>query len=309
MANLENCSRILETGTTATGELQTKRLIGSITFPAMDGQSNKLIQPSPTVTDWRDMMSVTSEHHGSILVLTIDRPEVRNALDQPTLTALTQALIEAAADPQVLVVVLTGAGDRAFCAGLDLKALATHGVPDPETSPVNMLRGGYPKPVIAALNGPAVGGGFELALACDLLVAAEHCYLALPEVGRGIAASEGGTELPLRLPLAVALELGLTGSPLSAGRALELGLINQVVPIGQALPTALQYAEQISKHSPAAVAATKALMYESLAVERAISRRSARQVTTDLLAGPDAAEGAAAFVEKRAPRWTPPVTA
>lgn len=163
-------------------------------------------------------MSVTHERHGTTVLLTINRPEARNALDRRTLGGLTAGLTTAGKDPEVLAVVVTGAGDRAFSAGLDLKELATVGVPDPTTSPITLLRNGYPLPVIAAVNGPAIGGGFELALACDLVIMADHAYFSLPEVGRGITASEGGTELPLRLPLAVALELGLTGGPLPARR-------------------------------------------------------------------------------------------
>jgi len=253
-------------------------------------------------------MTVITRRHGDVLVLTINRPEVRNALDHPTLLALRNALAAARTDRTVRVVVLTGAGDRAFSSGLDLKALALHGVPDPASSPVGLLRSDYPKPVIAAVNGPAVGGGFELALACDLVVMAEHAYFALPEVSRGIAATEGGTELPQRLPVALALEIGLTGDPLPADRAFARGLVNRVVPGEEVLATALTLAMRIGSHSPAAVAATKALMYTSLSIDQVSARARAQQLTAELLAGPDAAEGAAAFVDKRPPRWSPPRT-
>ncbi len=249
-------------------------------------------------------MTVHGERRGAVAVLTIDRPEVRNALDGATLRLLHSRLLDAARDPAVRAVVVTAAGDRAFSAGLDLKDLARNGLPD--TSPVNLLRDGYPKPVVAAVNGPAVGGGFELVLACDLRVAAEHAVFALPEVGRGIAATEGGTELPLQLPLAVALELGLTGEPLSAADALRFGLVNRVVPGADVLPVALALAERVAANSPAAVAATKRLMRRSLCVDPEALREENRRATAELLAGPDATEGAAAFVAKRAPRWAPP---
>lgn len=254
-----------------------------------------------------EISTVTAQRLGRVLVLTIDRPQVRNALDGATLRTLFEHLTVADQDPSVRAVVLTAAGDKAFSAGLDLKALATEGLPELATRPVNLLRdGGFSTPVIAAVNGAAIGGGFELVLASDLRVAAEHAVFALPEVSRGIAASEGGTDLPLQLPLAVALEIGLTGGSLTAARALELGLVNRVVPAGRVLEVAIELAEQIAGHSPAAVTATKQLMYRSLTDGVAERRTANSEATERLLAGPDAAEGAAAFVEKRAPRWTDP---
>lgn len=251
--------------------------------------------------------TVTADRHGPVAVLTIDRPQVRNALDGATLRALFEQLTALGADPSVRAIVLTGTGDKAFSAGLDLKATTVDGLPEPAARPANLLRDGrFGTPVIAAVNGAAVGGGFELALACDLRVAADHAVFALPEVSRGIAASEGGTELPLQLPLAIALEIGLAAEPLSADRALQLGLVNRVVPADQVLPTAIELARRIAGHSPAAVAATKELMYRSL-TDGVDERRAAnRRATEALLAGPDAAEGAAAFVQKRPPRWADP---
>jgi enoyl-CoA hydratase len=251
-------------------------------------------------------MSVRVARHGPVTVLTIDRPRVRNALDPATMAALTAALTRAADEPTVRAVVLTGAGDRAFSAGLDLAAVADGGLPDESIRPVRLLRGGYPLPVLAAVNGPAVGGGFELALACDLRVAAEHAYFALPEVSRGIAATEGGTELPRRIPLAVALEIGLTADRLTAARAYELGLVNRVVPGPEVLATTIALAERIASHSPAAVRATRALMRRCLEVDQSVLEREAAAATAALLAGPDAAEGVAAFLARRAPRWADP---
>lgn len=249
------------------------------------------------------MDTVVCERVDAVGVIRVNRPRVRNALDPETLLAMTDALLGYDADPGVRTVVLTGTGELSFSAGMDLRAAAEGRLVDVARSPLTLLRGGYRKPVIAAVNGPAVGGGFELALACDLIVAAEHAYFALPEVGRGIAASEGGTDLPRRLPLAVALEIGLTAEPLPAARAYELGLVNAVVPADEVLPRALTLGARIATHSPAAVLATKRLMHLSLDTRERDLAAANRTATLELLAGPDAAEGAAAFVAKRPPRW------
>ncbi|MEU4565408.1 enoyl-CoA hydratase-related protein [Micromonospora sp. NPDC023956] len=249
------------------------------------------------------MENVVCERVDAVGVIRINRPQVRNALDPETLLAMTDALLGYDADPGVRAVVLTGTGELAFSAGMDLRAAAQGRLVDVARSPLTLLRGGYRKPVVAAVNGPAVGGGFELALACDLVVAAEHVYFALPEVGRGIAASEGGTDLPRRLPVAVALELGLTTEPLPAARAYQLGLVNVVAPADEVLPRALALGARIAAHSPAAVQATKRLMHLSLDTRERDLAAANRLATLELLAGPDAAEGAAAFVARRAPRW------
>lgn len=252
--------------------------------------------------------TVHQERRGQVLILTIDRPHVRNALDHATLYALHDLLTSATRDTSVRALVLTGSGDRAFSAGLDLSSWATDGLPDDDRRPVNLLRDGtVTKPVLAAVNGAAVGGGFELAMACDLRIAATHAFFALPEVSRGIVASEGGADLPLHIPTAMALELGLTGDPIDAARALSLGLVNRVVPGEEVLETTVALAERISSHSPAAVAATKRLMYGALGAPSAQRSAANRTATAELLAGPDAAEGMAAFLAKRAPTWADPV--
>ncbi|ASR36291.1 hypothetical protein BAY61_16195 [Prauserella marina] len=251
-------------------------------------------------------MTVRDERAGAVRVLTIDRPHVRNALDADTMVRLRDALLAAARDGGVRAVVLTAEGDKAFSAGLDLKAAAEHGIPGPATRPVNLLRDGYPKPVVAAINGAAIGGGFELALACDLRVSADHAVFALPEASRGIAATEGGTDLPVQLPLAVAMEIALTCDPLSAPRAAELGLVNRVVPAGQVKSAAIALAARIAEHSPAAIAATKRLLLGALTLTAERRRETNLAETATLLAGPDAAEGARAFTEKRRARWADP---
>lgn len=247
--------------------------------------------------------SVIEERTGAVAILTINRPEVRNALDQATLTALYDGIRTADTDPAVRAIILTGAGDRAFSAGMDLKAFERDGTPDRATRPVNLLRdGGVRTPTIAAVNGAAIGGGFELALACDLRIASAGAYFALPETGRGLIASEGGTDLPRQLPLAIALAMGLAGAPLDAARALALGLVNEVV--SEALPAALTLARAIAEKSPTAVAETKRLMYLALDASQQERRAANHEATERLLSGPDAAEGAAAFLAKRPPVWT-----
>ena len=250
------------------------------------------------------MGTVETTDDGAVRVITLNRPERRNALDAVTAAALHAALSGAGADRSVRAVVLTGAGDRAFCAGLDLAALASGAMPDPTRSPTVLLRnGGLDVPVIAALNGAAVGGGLELALACDLRVAADHATLALPEVRRGLAATQGGTELPRQLPIGVALELALTGSAMTAARAASFGLVNAAVPAGDVLPTALAWAHTIAENSPAGIRVTRELMWAALTRPAEEVRTRAGQLTATLIAGPDAAEGAAAFLARRAPEW------
>lgn len=246
-------------------------------------------------------------HHallGNVAVITIDRPEVRNALDRSSSRAISAAL-DSAAEPGsgVRAVVITGTGERSFCAGLDI-ADATHGgLPDPDASPLTRLRRGYPLPVIAAMNGSAVGGGLELAAACDLRIAAEHAVFGLPEVSLGFAATEGGVELGRLIPVGIALELMLTADRIEARRAYEIGLVNRIVPGHEVLDTAVAVARRIAEHSPAGVRASKELAYRTLWSDPAELFDLARARTAELMSGPDAAEGMAAFLEKRRPRF------
>jgi enoyl-CoA hydratase len=159
----------------------------------------------------------------------------------------------------------------------------------------------YPKPIIAAVNGTAVAGGFELVLACDLAVVADHAKFGLPEVKRGLVAAGGGTNLPRRIPLALALELALTGETFDAARALELGLVNRVVPGDRVLDEALALAGLIARNGPLALRVTKELM---LAQAQGAGRDEIGAATAGVFASADAKEGATAFAEKREPRWT-----
>jgi enoyl-CoA hydratase len=228
----------------------------------------------------------------TIALLTMNRPEARNAMNPELRVAISGALKEAEADPEVQVVILTGAGP-VFCAGMDLKSFAQGG----DMSALTWFyHEGISKPVIAALNGTAVAGGFELALACDLMVAADTAKVGIPEVKRGLYAAGGGTTLAQRIPLAVALELGLTGDPIPAQRAAELGLINAVVPAGQLITAAIELADRIAPNAPLALAMTKKLIRER--------RWGTDEETRSVFGSADGREGAIAFAQKRPPVWT-----
>jgi enoyl-CoA hydratase len=248
--------------------------------------------------------------HGAVEILTLNRPERRNALSADLLAALNATFGELAADDAVRAVVLTGAGDRAFCAGLDLKDFASgRGGPpvsrlDAEEQPRRhtVIAWDYPKPIVAAVNGAAVAGGFEVMLACDLVVAAEHALFGLSEVKRGLLPGGGGTLLATRIPLALALELALTGNSFDAARALEVGLVNRVVPRSRVLDEALALATCIAENGPLAVKLIKQLVRRGATEGGPAAWPTAAQIA-QIFGSEDAREGALAFVEKRAPRW------
>jgi enoyl-CoA hydratase/carnithine racemase len=246
-------------------------------------------------------MSVDVERRGHVTIVTINRPRAGNSLDGATMTGIGLAFEDAAKDPEVRAVVLTAAGEKIFCAGLDLKAFVTPGAMEVQGPGLHVfMRETYPKPIVAAVNGTAVGGGFELALFCDLIVASETAKFGLPEVSRGLVAGASGTRLPTRVPLSFALELGLTGRQVTAARLYEVGLVNRVVPAAEVLATALEFAEAIAANGPLAVQCTKALMVGQVPAAEwdAISRAVAPVFASD-----DAKEGATAFAEKRKPNW------
>jgi enoyl-CoA hydratase len=248
-------------------------------------------------------MTVLVERRDAVTVVTINRPEVRNALDAETMAGIGEALVAAERDGDVRAVVLTGAGDRAFCAGMDLRAFAAGGLPADESRPglEVFTERVFPKPIIAAVNGTAVAGGFELMLACDLAVAADHARFGLPEVKRGLVAAGGGTNLPRRIPLALAMELALTGETFEAARALHLGLVNRVVPGPDVLTEALALAATIARNGPLALRVTKELL---AAQARGAGAGEIAAAAAPVFASADAKEGAVAFAEKREPRWT-----
>jgi enoyl-CoA hydratase len=244
-------------------------------------------------------MTVSTNLRDGVLVLTIDRPTAGNSLNAEVGRGFVRALGSAADDPTIRVVIVTGAGEKIFCAGMDLKAFAAGEDMTLVGEGLAML-GACPKPVIAAVNGHAVAGGFEVVMRADLVVASDHARFGIPEVTRGLVAAGGGTRLPQRIPLQIALELGLTGQPISAQRACELGLVNRVVPAADVMTEALALASLICANGPLAVAATKRLMLEEMGSDNSAH---VREVTAHVFASEDAREGATAFAEKRPPVW------
>ena len=253
-------------------------------------------------------MSVDVANRGAVRLVTINRPERRNALDPDTFQGLGRAFLDAEHDDSVRVVVLTGAGEHAFCSGMDLKAfLADTREPGRETprgpGTEVFVERVFPKPIVAAVNGAAVAGGFGIMLGCDVVVAADHATFGLPEVKRGLVGVGATSRATLRLPPAVVLELALTGAPMDATRALHHGLVNRVVPSEEVLPTALALAEQIAANAPMAVALAKEIVYDAgrlLHVDIAAWRERAAPI----FASNDAREGATAFADKRPPKFT-----
>jgi crotonobetainyl-CoA hydratase len=261
----------------------------------------------------RDPRVVLTERRGHVLLVTLNRPEVRNAVNPAVTLALGDALEQAERDRGIWAVVLTGAGDKAFCAGADLKAVARgeNLIPaDPERAAWGFA--GYvshhiSKPTIAAVNGFALGGGTEISLASDLVVAAETASFGLPEVRRGIFAGAGGLfRLPAQIPKKVAMEMILTGEPITAQRALELGLVNRVAPRDQVVDAALDLAGKITANAPLAVQASKRVangMSDGRVPAEAGLWELSRAESLALKRTADAAEGPRAFAEKRTPQW------
>lgn len=263
------------------------------------------------MTNTETSPAVHSERRGNVLLVTINRPEARNAVNGEVSTLLGNALHEADTDPEIRVVVLTGAGEQSFCAGADLKAISRGEDIFPAENRhwgfAGMMQHYVSVPVIAAVNGTALGGGCEIALASDLVVAADHAIFGLPEVKRGLIAAAGGAfRLPEQLPHRVAMEMMLTGEPISAERALELHLINRVVPADQLLDAALGLAEVIAANAPLAVQGSKrvALGISDGARPGEIEKwRVSDTEMINVMTSEDAAEGPRAFAEKRAPVW------
>jgi enoyl-CoA hydratase len=212
---------------------------------------------------------------------------------------LSNALTEAAENDDVRAIVVTGAGEKIFCAGMDLKAFAA----GEDIAKIGMgfaaLRN-CKKPLIAAVNGHALAGGFEVVMMCDLVVSVDSARFGIPEVKRGLFAAGGGVRLPARIPLAIALEMGLTGDPIDAARAKELGLINQVVPAAELRDAALALAARVSANGPLAVQATKQLMLDEIGNG---NPSLLGELQKKVFTSEDAKEGATAFAQKRAPEW------
>lgn len=248
--------------------------------------------------------AVLTERQERILMVTINRPDQRNAINAAVAQGIAGALDQLDDDDALSVGVLSGAG-KGFSAGMDLKAFAAGEVPHAgDRGFAGITQRASRKPLIAAIEGFAVAGGLEVALACDLIVAARGARLGLPEVKRSLVAAGGGLlRLPRVLPRNVAVELALTGDPISAERAHELGLVNRLTEPGEAAGTALALAEAIAGNGPLALQAIKRILLES--PDWPESEFFARQgeISGPVFASEDAREGATAFAEKRAPEW------
>ena len=247
------------------------------------------------------------EKEGRLTIVTIERPDVMNALHPPGNFELAEAFDDFAADPEQWVAIITGAGDRAFSAGNDLKYQASGGkMGGPKSGFAGLTaRFDNSKPVIAAVNGLAMGGGFEIALACDLIIASENAIFALPEPRVGLAALAGGIHrLPREIGMKQAMGMLLTGRRVPAAEGQQLGFVNEVVPKGQALTAATQWAAQILGCAPIAVRASKEAAMQGLAAESLEAAIKGRydQIAA-LYASEDFIEGPRAFSEKRPPNW------
>ncbi len=245
---------------------------------------------------------------GRLLTVTLDRPEVMNALHPPASIELAKVFDDFAADPDLWVAIVTGAGDRAFSAGNDLKFQATAGarLAIPPTGFAGLTsRFDNAKPVIAAVNGLALGGGFEIALACDLIIASETASFGVPEPRVGLAAMAGGMHrLPRQIPLKHAMGMLLTGRRVSAREGQALGFVNEVVPPAELLDAARRWADQILECAPLSVRASKQCALEGLekgGLEEAMWGRY--ETLREMLSSQDFIEGPRAFAEKRKPKW------
>jgi crotonobetainyl-CoA hydratase len=250
---------------------------------------------------------IKSDREGPLTIITINRPQARNALNMASHSELAHAFDGFASDESQWVAIITGAGDQAFCAGADLKQ-------SPEDAAAALPSTGFAglverfdlnKPVIAAVNGVCVGGGFEIALACDIIIAAQTASFALPEPRVGLAALAGGiVRLPREIGLKRAMGMKLTGRRVSAREGYELGFVNEVVE-EDALAAAKRWAAEILHCAPMAIRATKEVVQRSMAmpVAEALAAQSSHPAVKAMWASEDCAEGPAAFAAKRAPQW------
>ncbi|WP_149086589.1 enoyl-CoA hydratase-related protein [Pseudomonas prosekii] len=260
------------------------------------------------------MKHISIERNGHVLIIRIERPQVRNALAPQTYHELSKAFDELEADPDLWLGILTGSGDQAFSAGRDLKQLAAMScASDAEREEESKLwrqttrltdRFEFSKPMIARLNGSAHGGGLELALACDIIVAAEHVQLSLPEPRRGLIATAGGVHrLPRQIGTKAALGYLLTGRAMSAQRGYELGLVNQVVPASELDQAVNEWVVDILACAPLAVRSTKQCVMQGLNYPLPTAMRLRYPAEEARLSSQDSREGPLAFAEKRQPVW------
>jgi enoyl-CoA hydratase len=251
-----------------------------------------------------EQKEVLTERRGRALLITLNRPEARNAVNMAVAEGVAGALDQLDREDALSVGVLTGAG-KGFSAGMDLKAFATGERPwVGDRGFAGIVQRGPLKPLIAAIEGFAVAGGLEIALACDLIVAAEGAKLGIPEVKRSLVAAGGALfRLPRRIPYHVAMEMALTGEPIAAERAAELGLVNRLVSGGSAVEVALALADELAANAPLAQIASKRILQAQWdwPSDEAFVRQ--RAISEPVFASEDAREGAAAFAERRAPVW------
>jgi len=248
--------------------------------------------------------AIRTEVSDGVAIITIDRPQARNAVNGQVARGIAAAVEDFDTRADVSVLVLTGAGGT-FSAGMDLKGFLTGDSPIAPGRGFGGIAERPPnKPVIAAVEGYALAGGFELVLACDLVVASEEAKFGLPEVRRGLVAGAGGLlRLPSRIPYHIAMEIALTGEHFPAARLAEAGLVNKLVPAGQALPAAVELARKVALGAPLALAASKRVIVESAdwAANEAFAKQG--EIIAPIFRSKDAMEGAAAFAEKRQPAW------
>ncbi len=248
-----------------------------------------------------DEAAVLTETRGRVLLITLNRPEAMNAVNTDLAQGLVAAIEQLDDDDGLTAGVLTGAG-RGFCAGMDLKAFAAGGPPKGFDQ---FLRNGSRKPLIAAIEGFALAGGLEVALTCDLLVAAEGVKLGIPEVGVGLFAAGGAMlRLPRRVPYSVAMEMALTADPITAEEAKAYGLVARVAEKGTTVDVAMELAERIARNAPLGVAISKRMIQAQAGVTEAEFWDLQTPHLATIFRSNDAKEGPAAFAEKRAPNWS-----
>ncbi len=250
------------------------------------------------------MPAVLTDVSGGVAVITINRPEARNAVNGEVARGIAEAVDELDASKDVQVLILTGAGGT-FSAGMDLKGFLSGDSPAfGDRGFGGIVQRPPAKPVIAAVEGYALAGGFELVLACDLVVASEEAKFGLPEVRRSLVAGAGGLlRLPKRIPYHLAMEIALTGEHFPASRLQQAGLVNRLVPAGQALEAAAELAGRVALGGPLALAATKRVIVESADWPAAEAFQRQGEIITPVFMSADAREGALAFAEKRSPVW------
>jgi enoyl-CoA hydratase len=251
-----------------------------------------------------DTSAVLTERRDGVLLITLNRPDARNAVNGALAQGVAAALDDLDASDDVSVGVLTGAG-KGFSSGMDLKAFTTGERPwVGDRGFAGITQRAAEKPLIAAIEGFAVAGGFEIALSCDLIVAARDARIGIPKAKRGLVAAAGALiRLPKRIPYHVAMELALTGDPISAERAHELGIVNRVTEPGGAVDAALELAAEIARNGPLALAASKKIVASALDWDEAEAWQKQGELSGPVFASEDAREGAIAFAEKRDPVW------